>query len=104
MIFGTGRFGDAAVPFMERLKGAQTVVVVVIGFALVLSAFFAQRRRAEADHRESDARQARKVVALTCVHEAASRLWLNRDLHQALDEVLAGAIGLLGADMGNIQV
>src|SRR5262249_24771097 len=33
-----------------------------------------------------------------------SRLWLKRDLHQALDDVLAGAIELLGADMGSIRV
>src|SRR5215468_3848861 len=54
--------------------------------------------------RQRARRQARQVVALTRVHEVAARLWLNRDLHQALDDMLDGAIELLGADMGNIQV
>src|SRR5262249_15903644 len=54
--------------------------------------------------RQRARRQARQVVALTRVHEVAARLWLNRDLHQALDDMLAGAIELLGADMGNIPV
>jgi hypothetical protein len=34
---------------------------------------------------------------LARLHEVGSRLWLERDLHQALDEILAGAIALLGA-------
>lgn len=54
--------------------------------------------------RKRAGRQAKEIVALTRVHEVAARLWLNRDLHQALDDLLAGAIELLGADMGNIQV
>src|SRR5262245_55622179 len=32
------------------------------------------------------------------------RLWRTRDLHQALDEILGGAIELLGADMGIIRI
>jgi PAS domain S-box-containing protein len=72
--------------------------------ALVLSASFSGRRQAVAILRKRARRQAKEIVALTRVHEVASRLWLNRDLHQALDDILAGAIELLGADKGNIQI
>jgi PAS domain S-box-containing protein len=41
---------------------------------------------------------------LARLHEVGSRLWLKRDLRQALDEILAGAIELLNADMGTIWI
>ena len=41
---------------------------------------------------------AKKSAALARLHEISSRLWLTRDLRQAFDEILAGAIELLGAD------
>ena len=49
-------------------------------------------------------RQEKEIVALTRLHETTSRLWVNRNLHQALDDILGGAVELLGADKGNIQV
>jgi hypothetical protein len=49
-------------------------------------------------------RLAREGAALVRLHEASSRLWLKHDLREGLDEMLAGAIELLGADMGNIQI
>ena len=59
-------------------------------FTLVLAVLFAQRKEAE--------RQlAKKSTALARLHEISSRLWLKRDLPQALDEILAGAIELLSA-------
>ena len=102
-LLGVGRFGNAAAPIIEHITAAQMVAVFAIGCALVLSAFLSQRGKAE-DLRERAGRQAKQILALTRVHEAASQLWLNRDLHQALDDTLAGAIELLGADKGNIQV
>ena len=60
--------------------------------------------RRTAHVRKGAGRQAKEFAALTRVHEIVSRLWFNRDLHQALDDLLAGAIELLGADKGNIQV
>src|SRR5262245_27133452 len=41
---------------------------------------------------------------LARLHDVSSRLWLKRDLRQALDQILAGAIELLGADMGIIRI
>jgi PAS domain S-box-containing protein len=96
-IFGIGHLGDAAVPLVERVSGAQVVIVMVTLYTLVLGALFAQRR-------ESEAQLAKKSAALTRLHEISSRLWVQRDLHQALDEILAGAIELLGADMGTIRI
>jgi PAS domain S-box-containing protein len=48
IIFGLGRFGDAGVPIMERVKGAQAAVTMVTIFTLVLTALFAERRSREA--------------------------------------------------------
>ena len=46
--FGLGRFGDAGVPIMERVKGAQVAITMVTIFTLVLAALFAERRSREA--------------------------------------------------------
>jgi len=101
-ILSVGRFGNAAATIIEHVTVAQLVAVIAIGCALVFG-FFSQREKAE-DLRQRVGRQDKQILALTRVHEAASRLWLNRDLTQALDETLAGAIELLGAHKGNIQV
>jgi PAS domain S-box-containing protein len=102
--FGIGRFGDAAVPIMERVKGAQAAVTTVTFFTLALVALFAQRKQAEERLRESEGQLEKKNAALVRLHEVSSRLWLKRDLRQALDEILAGAIELLDADMGTIRL
>jgi PAS domain S-box-containing protein len=102
--FGIGRFGDAAVPLIERVRGAQVATMTVTIFTLVLTALFAQRKEAEKGLRESEQLLAKKSSALTNLHEVGSRLWLKRDLNHALDEILAGAITLLGADMGTIRI
>src|SRR5215831_16520648 len=96
-IFGIGHLGDAAVPIEERVSGAQVVIMMVTLFTLTLAALFAQRKDAEE-------RLAKKSAALAHLHEISSRLWVKRDLRQALDEILAGAIELLGADMGAIRI
>jgi len=95
--FGIGHLGDANVPITERVSGAQVVILMVTLYTLVLAALFAQRR-------ESEAQLAKKSAALARLHEISSRSWLKRDLRQALDEILAGAIELLGADMGIIRI
>jgi PAS domain S-box-containing protein len=95
--FGIGHFGDAAVPIGERVSGAQVVIVMVTLYTLVLAALFAQRS-------ESEAQLAKKSAALARLHEISTRLWLKHDLRQAIDEILAGAIELLGADMGSIRM
>jgi integral membrane sensor domain MASE1 len=95
--FGIGRFGDAAVPVMQRVAGAQLAMMTVTLFTLVLAVLFAQRKEAED-------RLAKERAMLARLHEISSRLWLKRDLPQALDEILVGAIELLGADMGIIRI
>ena len=50
--FGLGRFGDAAVPIMERAKGAQMAVTMVTTYTLVLSALFSERRSREDSFRQ----------------------------------------------------
>jgi PAS domain S-box-containing protein len=72
-------------------------MMTVTLFTLVLSVLFAQRREAEE-------RLAKERAMLARLHEVGARLWLKRDLRQALDEILAGAIELLGADMGAIRI
>jgi hypothetical protein len=69
-----------------------------------LTALFAQRKKAEVSLRESERRLAKERAMLASLHDVGSRLWLKRDLCRALDQILAGAIQLLGADMGIIQI
>jgi PAS domain S-box-containing protein len=102
--FGIGYFGDAAVPITQRVAGAQLAMMTVTLFTLVLVVLFTQRKEAEAGLRESEGRLAKKNAALTRLHEVGSRLWRTRDLGRALDEILAGAIELVGADMGVIRM
>jgi PAS domain S-box-containing protein len=102
--FGIGRFGDAAVPVMQRVTGAQLAMMTVTLFTLVLAVLFAQRKKAEKDLRQSERQLAKERTMLARLHEVGSRLWLKRDLGQALEEILAGAIQLLDADKGTIRI
>src|SRR5215510_1535972 len=102
--FGMGRFGDAAVPIMQRVTGAQVAMMTITLFTLVLAVLFAQRKKAEEALRQSEGQLAKERTMLARLHEVGSRLWLKRDLHEALDEILAGAIELLHADMGTIRI
>ena len=102
--FGVGHFGDTALPFLERVKGAQIATVTVTVYTLVLIALFAQRNGAEEDLRESKGLLAKERAVLARLHEVSSQLWLKRDLRQALDEILAGAIEFLAADMGILRI
>ncbi len=102
--FGIGRFGDAAVPIMQRVTGAQLAMLTSTLFTLVLAVLFAQRKKAEEALRQSERQLAKERTMLARLHEVGSRLWLKRDLRQALDEILAGAIELLNADMGTIRI
>src|SRR5215510_12834052 len=102
--FGIGRFGDAAVPVMQRVTGAQVAMMTITLFTLVLAVLFAQRKQGEEALRESEGQLAKERTMLARLHEVGSRLWLKRDLREALDEILAGAIELLNADKGTIRI
>jgi PAS domain S-box-containing protein len=97
MTLGIGHLGDAAVPLAERVGAAQVIITMVTLYTLVLAALFTQRR-------ESEAQSAKKSAALARLNEISSGLWFKRDLRQAFDEILAGAIELLGADTGIIRI
>jgi PAS domain S-box-containing protein len=45
--FGLGRFGDPAIPVLERVRGAQTAVMTVTVYTLALVALFAAKSRGE---------------------------------------------------------
>jgi PAS domain S-box-containing protein len=65
-IYGVGRFGDAAVPIMERVRGAQAVVGTGTIFTLALIALFIQRKKAEEElqHREAELAEAQRVARI----------------------------------------
>ena len=88
---------------LPELRGTGAWILVAAR-TLVPSAIVAGRRLVAVNFQKKVGRQAKTILALTRLHEIASRLWLNRDLNQALDDILKGAIELLGADKGNIQV
>jgi two-component sensor histidine kinase/integral membrane sensor domain MASE1 len=46
-IFGLGRFGDAAMPIVERVKGTQVAATMVTAYTLVLAALFTERRQSD---------------------------------------------------------
>ena len=46
-IFGLGRFGDASIPVVERVGGAQVAATMVTVYTLVLGALFTERRQRE---------------------------------------------------------
>ena len=47
-VLGIGHFGDATIPIIERVQGAQLTVAMVMALTLVLVALFAERRQKEA--------------------------------------------------------
>ncbi len=79
--FGLGRFGDAAVPVIERVKGAQVAVTMVTTYTLVLSALFAERRSREDSFRQllgalpAAVYTTDKTGRITYCNQAAVDLW-----------------------------
>ena len=88
----------------DRLsREVATAVCAQVAIAITRAIAIEANTRFEAV-RESERLLARKNAALARLHEVGSLLWRSRDLRQALDEILAGAIELLGADMGTIRI
>lgn len=82
---------------MENESDAPERIVLVIED-------ISERKRAEMLLRESEARLASEAQALLNLNNVSSKLWLSRDLSGGLQEMLQATIGMLGADMGNVQV
>src|SRR5262249_22252209 len=72
--YGIGRYGDATVPIVERVKGAQAAVAIGTVFILLLVALFAERRRSEAELKQSNNRL---QLALDCAELGTWGLQLN---------------------------
>src|SRR5215831_14215972 len=72
--YGTGHFGDVTLPIAERVQGAQVVAIMVTAFTLVLSALFTERRRSEAELKQSNNRL---QLALDCAELGTWSLQLN---------------------------
>ncbi len=68
------------------------------------TADFIERFKADEALRESEVRLAAETKALTRFYEAGMRLWEAKSLQVGLDATLAGALDLLGADMGAVQL
>ena len=64
----------------------------------------AARREREQSIRESESRLAAEAAALAKLNDAISRLWHMHNLQDGLEDMLASAIELLGADKGNVQL
>ena len=63
-----------------------------------------ERKRVEHALRESEKRLAAEAQALSRLNELSTRLWASRSLDDGLEEILAAALELLGADQGNLQL
>ncbi len=63
-----------------------------------------ERQRTEHALRESEKRLVAEAQALTRLNELSTRLWASRSLDDGLEEILAAALELLGADQGNLQL
>ncbi|MEO6569625.1 MAG: PAS domain S-box protein, partial [Opitutaceae bacterium] len=62
------------------------------------------RKDAEDALRKSERRLEGEVAALARLHELSGSLWRKSDISGGLQDMLDAAIGLLGADMGNVQI
>ena len=83
-------------------NGAVTsVLILVVGILLVRQKRLAEE--AEAVRQGEAARQAADIAVLARLSEASERLWRTGSLQEGLDQMLGAAIGLLEANMGQIQ-
>jgi PAS domain S-box-containing protein len=63
-----------------------------------------ERKQAEEELRQREARLAAEVDALAKLDNWSSRLWRMKDLREGLDEMLRAVMELLGANKGNVQL
>jgi PAS domain-containing protein len=89
--FGLGRFGDGAIPIMDRVYGAQAAVMTLMVSTLVLTALFAELKRSNEVLRNKEAGFRRLLEGLpaaiqttdtagriTYCNQAAVELWGKR--------------------------
>jgi PAS domain S-box-containing protein len=94
---GTERpIDDSAAPIKDAQGRAVGVVLVFRDNT--------ERRRVEEAVRESEARLAAELEALSRLHALSTRLLAVVDVHTALDDLLENAILTCQADFGNIQL
>jgi two-component sensor histidine kinase len=84
-----------------------TYAVVTIITLLLVHEIRLLIARLEAEKKKSDqlaARQERTSTAMLAVVQASERLWRTTNLESGLREILLGAISVLSADKGNVQL
>jgi PAS domain S-box-containing protein len=100
LFFGHSRPGV----FTERAEHIVSGLAGQAATAIDNARLFEAAKRARQAAEETNTRNAADASALTELHRLSSRLWQMQDLRSGLEEMLTGAIKLLGADMGNIQL
>jgi PAS domain S-box-containing protein len=95
--FGIGRFGDAAVPIMDRVYGAQAVVMTLMVSTLVLTALFAELKRSNEVLRNKEAGFRRLLDGLSAAIQTTDTAGRITYCNQAAVE-LWGKCPVLGKD------
>jgi hypothetical protein len=63
-----------------------------------------ERKQMEEALLQTKAQLAEEVASLADLNDVSARLWNSQSLKEGLDEMLDAAIGLMGADKGNVQI
>jgi len=102
--FGVGRFGDAAVPMMERVKGAQAAATTVTLYTLALVALFAQHKAAEQGLRKSERRFAERNLQLALAGKVALVGSFAYDTDTEIMQISEGYAAIHGFPEGTAEI